>query len=126
MPRRIGDRPVSKPIGRNVQAHAPCLTRTQCDPLEVGERAHCEIDSSGRRIGRAEVNLHYLVGRACANVADSAADVESSVSRAPHRQTRVLKACVGEPMTEREQRVDLLAVEPAIADVDAFCVLRTL
>ena len=29
-------------------------------------------------------------------------------------------------MTEREQRVDLLAVEPAIADVDTFGILRTL
>ena len=29
-------------------------------------------------------------------------------------------------MTEREQRLDLLAVEPSIADVDTFGVLRTL
>src|SRR6185295_5495042 len=87
VPRRIGDRPVAKPIARNVQTHALRLTGTQRDPLEVGERAHREIDSGGRRLGRAEVSLHYLVGRACANVANRAADVESSVGRAPHRQT---------------------------------------
>ena len=123
VPRRIGDRPVSKPIGCNVQAQALCHTRTQRDPLEVGERAHREIDSGGRRLGRAEVNLHYLVGRACANVADRATDVESSVGRAPHRQTRVLKACVGEAMAEWEQRLDAFAIEPAVADVDSLGVL---
>ena len=62
-----------------MQAHALRLTGTQRDPLKVGERAHGEIDSGGRRLRRAEVNLHYLVGRACANVADRATDVESSV-----------------------------------------------
>src|SRR6267154_4797234 len=79
-----------------------------------------EIDAYRSRFRRSEVELHDFVGCACALVANVDGDIETAVGSASHGEIRVRKRGVGQPESEREQGLNALPVEPAVADEDAF------
>jgi len=123
-PRRIGHRPIAQPLGRNVHLDALRSAWRNRNAREVGERAHRERRARGWRFRRAEIDLHHFIGKPRTNVTNRAFHVEPAIGSAPHRQARVVEACVREPEAEWEQRFDPVAIEPSVTQVDALVVTR--
>ena len=76
----------------------------------------------GNVAGRAEIDLRHFVRRLRAGVLDVDLDVETAIRGSFDREVGVVEGGVAEAVAEGEERLDVLLVEPAIADVDAFAV----
>src|SRR6185436_6184805 len=88
--------------------------------LEVGLLEALELQRRLAERGReADVDLADLAAAAPALVADPGAHGRALVG-GRHRQGGVVEARVRQPEAEREQRLDPLAVEPAVADLQAL------
>ena len=66
--------------------------------------------------------MRDFIGVRASRVLDVDSDIETAVGCFFDGQARVFERGVAEAVTEGEERVDFLLVEPAIADVDAFAV----
>src|ERR1035437_2800303 len=97
------------PGGVKLDGYSPRFTRFKLDALPSGEAL--EWLSGGG--GQGDVELRDL----CAG--DWAGICETEANRAcdgVDGEVRVLESGVGKPVTEREQRLAMLDLEPAVAD----------
>src|SRR6185437_4405946 len=74
----------------------------------------------------SEINLRHLVGIYATGVLDLCRDIKTAIRRLHHLQPGILERCIAEPVTKREQWLNIRLVEPAIADIHALAVGRLL
>jgi hypothetical protein len=92
----------------------------QMEPGETGQRGVRELSPRGWLIRLVQIELHDFIAGDGARVLNAHVDVGSAVGRRLGLHVRIGKARIRQPKAEGKERLDFLAVEPAIADENPF------
>ena len=115
----LGGRPVREFPRVDVESHVRAVAAVEGNPFERPQRSACEFDAVGVARRRADVHLRHLCPVAAASVADAEGYVQATVVGRFDLQLRVAELRVREAVPEREERRDLVFVEPLVALEDA-------
>jgi hypothetical protein len=119
-PLTVGGRPVLEAARRHMNRDNLAFTRQKRYSLNRAKRMHGELHcpwSLGRSI---QIDLRHLTARHVPGIFQLDRDGETSVCHRLHFQIGVRKRCIRKPIAKRKQRIDLLPIEPAISDINAF------
>ena len=104
-PRLFINRPVLKCPWGDLQRHVTFLAWLQGNPVKSRERLGRELHALRFVLWSIEVNLRHLVARNAAGVLDVNGYARAAIGGRRHFQVRHRKAGVGQPESERIQRL---------------------
>ena len=79
-----------------------------------------ELCAFGRLLGRSQIHLRNLIAGGLSRIADGEAHIQPAICRREPLASVNNKRRVRKPVPEREQRRQVLLVEPAVSHEDAF------
>src|SRR5581483_3398646 len=90
------------------------FARLESNSIEAHERPQCKL-RAGRRIGRrSQIDLGYLVAVDFAHILDRKANGQSAIGCRCRLKIGIFEFGIGQAVTEWEQRLDVLLIEPTI------------
>src|SRR3569833_98634 len=119
-------RPVLKLARVDVERDPFAFVRTEVNAIEGHQSSNRELNAIRNLARSTEIDLRYLIGSNRALVPDVHSDVKTAVGSFCDCQAGIVEAGIAEPVTEGEERLDILFVEPAVPDIHAFAVNRLL
>src|SRR5271155_4211361 len=103
-----------------MQGHLLGFSWAKCDAIKGRQCAHGELYAFWTLLRCIQVDLGNLVADQLAGILYSNGNAQAMVRRWEHAEVGVVEAAVGEPKSKGKSGLDILLVEPAIADVQAF------
>ena len=96
------------------------FSRKKRDTIKSNQCLHGELYAFWALLRCIQVDLWNFVATNVAGVLHTHGDVQAVVRRSDHMKIRVAEGAIGEPVSKRKKRLNLLFVEPAIAYVHTF------
>src|ERR1700691_1532832 len=105
-----------------MQRHFPGFSGMQMNAIECDQAALGKLSAFGSITGITQVDLRNLIAVHFAAVLDLEAHVETAVGGPVDPERRICERAIAQAVTEGEQRLDVLMIEPAVTHVYAFTV----
>ena len=103
-----------------MECYGPPLAGRDEHAVEGGQSPDRKLHAGGDLMGRAHIHLRHLVAAHIARVADTDLHVQPAVGGLVDPQAGVSEGCVAQAVAEGEERLDLFAIKPAVAYIDAL------